>query len=727
MKKFLIAAVSLILLYLLLDTAYYRWGFYINIGGGQENSTFTTVKGKEIYADTGAGMEPFEIKGVDLGAGIPGHFATEYGIDKETYLRWFGMIQDMGANTIRVYTILSPEFYEAVYEYNKDNSNPLYVLHGVWVNDYVQNSHVDAYDDSFFDTFKKDCRTLVDILHGNKKLNLGYSTSSASGSFTKDISQWVLGYILGVEWEDVTVEYTNHMKEQRDSYEGKYMYTTDDASPFEAMLAQIGDSIISYESDRYHEQRLVAFSNWPTTDPFDYPEVINKVFMKCAKVDVEHIKTTDEFISGQFASYHIYSYYPDYLSHYDTWKTDLSFAQDYRLENGEYNTYGVYLEMINRHHTIPVVISEFGVPASRGRAQLDFNTARSQGYMSEQEQGEAIVQSYQDIKKAGCAGAVIFTWQDEWFKRTWNTMANVDLSYTAYWSDFQTNEQFFGLLAFDPGKEKSVCYVDGDVNEWEKQDIVCENKGYQLSMKYDEKFVYFRVYREGMDFANEKLYIPVDVTPKSGSYYADGEEVKFERPADFLIILNGQDDSRMLVQKRYNAFSVVYGEVFREGNPYQDPPDRDSPKFEKIYLALQIRNTRYEDLSVSKILLEKFETGRLTYGNGNPESEDYSSISDFIAKGDNIEIRIPWQLLNFSNPAKMQVHDDYFENYGIENLDISELYAGIGSEADKDTRIPMGKLPLKGWGKYPTYHERLKQSYYAVQEMWTGESTAQAQ
>ena len=105
------------------------------------------MKGKEILVDEGKGMEPFEIKGVDLGAGIPGHFATEYAIDKETYMRWFGMIQDMGANTIRVYTILSSDFYEAVYEYNRNNPNPLYIIHGVWVNDYIQNSHVDAFDD----------------------------------------------------------------------------------------------------------------------------------------------------------------------------------------------------------------------------------------------------------------------------------------------------------------------------------------------------------------------------------------------------------------------------------------------------------------------------------------------------------------------------------------------------------------------------------------------------
>lgn len=716
MKKFLIGAVSLILLVFLLDTAYYRWGFYIDLHPGRQVSTFTGVSGKEILVDEGNGPKPFEIKGVDLGAGIPGHFATEYAIDKETYLRWFGMIREMGANTIRVYTILSSDFYEAVYEYNKDNPDPLYIIHGVWVNDYIQNSHVDAFDDSFLKTFKTDCRTLVDIIHGKKKVNLGYSTSNASGSYTKDISPWVLGYILGVEWEDVTVAYTDHMRKEINTYRGEYMYTTQEATPFEAMLAEVGDQIIMYESKKYKQQRLVAFSNWPTTDPMEYPEEINRLFMKCAKVDVEHIASTDKFLSGQFASYHVYSYYPDYLSHYDSWTDEIPYADDYLQEDGSYNTYGIYLEMLNRHHSMPVVISEFGVPTSRGRAQLDFHTARSQGYMSEKEQGNALVSSYQDIKKSGCAGSVVFSWQDEWFKRTWNTMANVDLTKTAYWSDFQTNEQFFGLMSFDPGEEESVCYTDGDIGEWSGDDVLTENGDYALSMKYDEKFIYFRVHKNNLDLENEKIYIPLDITPKTGSYYAEGEDVKFERQADFLLVLDGRKNSRVLVQKRYDVFHVVYSEDYGEENPFFDPPEKDSPVFDRIYMALQIGNVNAAE--EGDRMSEKFETGSLTYGNGNPYDREYNSVSDFIVSGDDIEIRLPWDLLNFSNPSQMQVHDDYYENYGIENLQIDGIYAGIGTDAAKNDRIGMEWKELKGWGKNPTYHERLKQSYYMMQEIW---------
>ena len=162
-------------------------GIYFDFHREQDIEVFAATQGKEILLDTGSGMEPFEIRGVDMGVGIPGYFSTEFAIDKETYLRWFGLIQEMGANTIRVYTILEPDFYEAVYEYNKENPTPLYILHGVWVNDYVQNSHVDAYDDSFREVLLQDCRTLVDVIHGRKKISLGYQASSASGVYKRYI------------------------------------------------------------------------------------------------------------------------------------------------------------------------------------------------------------------------------------------------------------------------------------------------------------------------------------------------------------------------------------------------------------------------------------------------------------------------------------------------------------------------------------------------------------
>lgn len=713
MKKFIIILLTLVLLVLIWHTAYYRLGIYIPWNSEEPVQVLMTTDEDTIYMERDGEAVPFEIRGVNMGVGLPGEWATDYAIDKETYLRWFGWIQEMGANTVRVYTILQDDFYNAFYEYNtrrvSRGEEPLWLIHGVWVNDYIQNSHRDAYDKKFQKTLTEDCRTLVDILHGKKNLSLGYGLGS--GVYRKDVSPWVIGYILGVEWEDVTATYTDHKYPERNHYQGTYLYTTEDASPFEAMLCQVGDKIIEYETGRYHQQRLVAFSNWPTTDPFVYQEDITRFFMKCAQVDVEHIKTTDAFLSGHFASYHVYPYYPDYLN-YVTDKTDFV-----RAENGRFNTYVTYLKKLTEHHTIPVVISEYGVSTGRGMAQRDANTGRNQGNMSEQEQGQAVIDCYEDIMAAGCAGSCVFTWQDEWFKRTWNTMHAVDLENTPYWSDYQTNEQYFGLLAFDPGEEQSVCYVDGDLSEWNEEDLVASNGTMEVSMKYDEKFLYFLIRKEDFDLEHDRLFLPIDLTPKSGSTYCKNFDLSFERASDFLIVIQGKSASRVLVQERYEVLRAMYFHETDDRDAYLEPVAADTPVFKSIRLMLQ---TATPLLSGNlQAPAETYETGRLTYGNANPESPDFNSLADFIAAGDYIELKLPWQLLNFANPSEMKIHDDYYENYGVEYIQTEELYIGIGEDDGSGYRIPMESFALEGWGKKVTYHERLKESYYMLKEYWT--------
>ena len=36
---------------------------------------------------------------------------------------------------MRVYTLLQDDFYDAVWEFNHDNPDPLYIIHGVWIDE----------------------------------------------------------------------------------------------------------------------------------------------------------------------------------------------------------------------------------------------------------------------------------------------------------------------------------------------------------------------------------------------------------------------------------------------------------------------------------------------------------------------------------------------------------------------------------------------------------------
>ncbi len=755
MKKYLIAVGIFIVAAFIWNTAYYRLGIYIDLHPDEPVSTFMKTDEKNIYMEKDGEYVPFEIRGVDLEPGIPGEWPSDFAIDKKTYLRWFKQIQDMGANTVRVYTILNDDFYNAFYEYNKYNDKPLYLLQGVWISDYDMFSHMDAFDADIMTTFSDDCRTMIDVIHGKKSLALSYG-NKGNGSFRKDVSPWVIGYILGVDWEQYTVTYTNQKNEGRARYSGKYFGTTEDAAPFEAFLAEVGDKAVEYESERYKQQRLVAFANWANTDPFVYPPSVVFARQKVASVDVEHIKpNTENFISGMFASYHVYSYFPDYLNvmrdtsqysdaeiserlgstrwatvKYRTSKLKGPRIEDYVSDEsyidsyGRYNTYLAYLKALTSYHTMPVVIAEYGLATGRGLSQEGDSVGRTQGYMSEAEQGQGLIDCYSDIMNAGCAGSCLFTWQDEWFKRNWNTMHAVDLDKTPYWSDYQTNEQFFGVLTFDPGKQKSVCYADGDISEWEGDDPVAINNGTELYVKYDEKFIYFLVRGDGLKPGDDTLYIPIDTTPKSGSAYCENYDVSFDKPCDFLMVIHGADDSRVVVNERYEVLKVIYGDTYYGEIPYSDPPARDSSKFVDIYLPITMQEY-IRDRANTQPTGKKSDTGRLRLGNANPDSDSYDSLADFAFGENAVEIRIPWQLLNFSNPSEMMIHDDYYEHYGIENLNIDKM--SVGASADKSAPVSTGEIELEPWYKTVKTHERFKKSYYMLKDFWNTEQESPAE
>ena len=294
-------------------------------------------------------------------------------------------------------------------------------------------------------------------------------------------------------------------------------------------------------------------------------------------------------------------------------------------------------------------------------------------------------------------------------------MYAVNLKRTPYWSDYQTNEQYFGLISFDPGSEQSVCYVDGDASEWTDDDIVADRGDMKLSMKYDEKFVYFMVKKDGLNIDKDKIYIPLDITPKSGSSYYEEKNMLFDRAVDFIIELEGKQNSRVRVQERYEVLRSNYSENVYEYNAYlkDNIPSKDSPRFTNIDMILQTATPLiYNNMQAPA---ETFETGKLTYGNANPSSKDFNSLADFMAGDGFVEIKLPWQLLNFSDPLLMTIHDDYYEHYGIE---VSEIWAGLSSNGSEPRRAELKPFKLKKWENTVTYHERLKSSYYALQKHW---------
>ena len=178
--------------------------------------------------------------------------------------------------------------------------------------------------------------------------------------------------------------------------------------------------------------------------------------------------------------------------------------------------------------------------------------------------------------------------------------------------------------------------------------------------------------------------------------------------------MDGTENTRLLVQERYEVLRANYSTEVHGFNTYYDGniPAADSPLFREIYLVLQLE-------SDEKIGSSRFHTGLLEYGNANPASDDFNSLADFMAGDGYVEIKLPWQLLNFMDPSRMMIHDDYYEHYGVEAIEIDRIYLGLGDGTE--SRIELQSKKMKGWGNEVTYHERLKESYYILQAFWRQE------
>ncbi|MFI8687914.1 hypothetical protein [Rossellomorea sp. NPDC077527] len=666
--------------------------------------------------------EDLLIKGVNMGIARPGSFPGETAISKEEYMRWFKQIGAMNANALRIYTIHPPEFYEAFYEYNQIADKPLYLFHGVWVNEEIFLKSEDAFAKENSDEFASEIKKTIDLVHGNAEIP--ERKGHASGSYTYDISPYVLGWIFGVEWDPEVVLATNDKHQGLQDFKGEYI-ETEKAQPFEIWLTERMNDGIKYETDTYQWQRPVSFTNWVTTDLLDHPsEPLEKEDMVSVNPNV--MKGTDKLRTGLFASYHIYPYYPDFLN-YETKYID------YIDQRGEKNNYAGYLNDMKKAHSMPLVVAEFGVPGSRGLTHKNVY-GMDQGHHSEKEQGEIDRRLFEDIVEEKMAGGMVFAWQDEWFKRTWNTMDYDNPDRRPFWQNAQTNEQQFGMLSFDPGQSKTdMIHVDGRSEDWTYNGIkpAFNKEGHSMYMTSDERFVYVRLDSEEIS-EGENTYLLFDTIGDQGQSTIPDVPAVSTKGVDFALHIKGRKEARLWIDSYYDTHHYQYGHVLNMIKEETYAKVKDNGTYHPIRLTLN----KSLDVEGDTIPFQSYETGVLQFGTSNPQDKGYNSLTDISVDSSEgrYEIRIPWQLLNIKDPSLKEAVGDIWSGKGLqssttlESIKVGVYETGGGKEFSYPDRNQDGFMDPQQFYPYswdtwdqPISHERLKQSYYEMKKAFEKE------
>lgn len=642
------------------------------------------------------------LKGVNLGVAVPGKFPAEFSLNFSEYLNWLIMIGKMNANTVRTYTILPPEFYEAFSYYNLHHQNhPLYLMQGVWAPVPPDKNY---YDPSYTRDFQKEIIDMIDVIHGDAVIKK--APGKGSGIYASNISKYVVAFLLGREWEPDAVFHTNRMN-NRDHYTGDFI-CMNNGNAMETWLAEMMDFAILYETQNYKYQHPLSFVNWLPLDPmYHNTEIIESTKVReydndLESIDFRRFHATKLFFPGIFAAYHAYPYYPDFVylqkSYQNTWN-DKGFPDPY---------YGYLLDLKEHNQGMPLVIAEYGLPSSRGLSHYS-PYGFHQGGHSEAEQAVLSVEMTQSIVNTGCAGAIYFEWADEWFKHNWLVMDfELPFENRKRWHNMENPEQNFGILAL----ESRTKTLDGDLSDWENGGEDMAN----ISMKADADagYFYLSAILPGLDLSDADLYIALDTyDEEKGDHRLPFSDETFHNGFEFLVELKSADSAWILVDEPYSVFTDIYNDHI----PVYSSKNNANGKFvHQLMLTNRGRTGLLDDVTDSVII----DRSLLTFGNS---SEPESSNADWFydQSKNTLELRLDWHLLNVSDPSGRFVLDDKKGTAEIEYsmTDEFNIFLFLVNEADGSIiQFPRDDPFSFIWDTWedPSYSQRLKPVYFSLQD-----------
>ena len=633
----------------------------------------------------GSDYQELFIKGINLGVGVPGTQAGELAASAEQYSRWFQQMTDLGFNTIRTYTLHYPRFYQAFAQYNRANPHqPLYLLHGIWLDEENEAHSLDL--NSYSETFDAGIEEAVNCAHGNCQIAQRYGR--AYGDFTEDISRWIVGWVIGREIFPEEVAATNSAASAKTSFSGDHLALAE-GSATEAWVTARLDKLIAFERETYGQQRPVSLSSWPTLDPLTHQtESQLHSSEDSQQVDVTKVKVVDA-PGGIFASFHAYPYYPDFINE----------DPGYRLGKDATgpNSYLSYVEQLKTHHEgMPLIIAEVGVPSSWGSAHASYSQM-PHGGLTETEQAKSNARLTNNIYEAGCGGAVLFAWIDEWWKRTWIVdELSMPRERFRLWPNVTSPEENFGLLTFDLGApDYQVGKTATGAESISSVAITTNAAFFWLKLELKSDYDATKKITIGIDTYDANLgetNLPNDITTALGS--------------EFALVIDASDTAQLYVTQAYDLFGIWHG-LADETQLFHSTATSGAPWNAVRWLNNLAHDTDDGKLSFPESIdpVGSFSVSR---------SADFATSKDAVAiDGRSVAIRIPWTLLNVVDPSTRTVFDDDPETAAVE----TRVSDGVAVTVAYDgAQLQTERLAWQGWEIAPPTTERLKNGISILQQ-----------
>lgn len=649
-----------------------------------------------IAVYNGSTFVPRFWKGVDFHPSLPGFYPDDMVPNEEHYMDWFLEMKRMHVDVLRVYTLLSPHFYEALSEFNAGRSDPLYILQGIqpleWYqryetgnvasNDAVVEQPINLYDPLTQFLVKEEIEQTVKAIHGD--LIFSRHEKADTQKYTVDVSSYVLGWLFGAPWHNLPLELvhdsndltTNHNDvAQSDMQVGEYIFANEQATQLELWIAQMLDHLAQVDM-HYGWQHPIAFRNHLSTAPIEQDP--NQTW----QIDANHLKTTDAWKAGYFVSYSI-------LQTPDSKETTL---------------YANVGQLVQHHSPLPVLISDFGFSSSPD--MISGATAS----ISEHLQSNQLVRQYEKLQQTGVSGTIIYEWLDSWHPFDPRT-AHIELpDRRAKWDNPWRVSSHYGLISLETVTQDNVqMNMDGDLEDWNRLSNAYHQETEQLTMEvtHDAAYVYIKLaalQNEEPVFSVDKdvhntLWISFDTIDGGAQYWSEWDKLDLsDHPAEFILDFD-EDVARILVNQAYDQH--------RWQNVDQWPLDLTLLKDDEsgTFVPWMLKNETGDLVEVGR--LQRFSDAEAT-------SQSQEMYADWALGNGILELRIPWMLLGYMDPSSKQVWAYPSEPQHFSPVSSSALTISVHHASGASITVP---YVWDDWEK-PMYKERVKDAYIQLQELF---------
>jgi hypothetical protein len=238
---------------------------------------------------------------------------------------------------------------------------------------------------------------------------------------------------------------------------------------------------------------------------------------------------------------------------------------------------------------------------------------------------------------------------------TWNTIElELPPDRRQLWRNDLTNEEFFGVVAAEPGSEP-VVVLDGCDEEWKdnRSEVIAESDGAVREVRAvkDEPYLYLLLRLTGEEtWREDPITIGFDVREGSNRGLPGHPGVFPE--ADVALVV-GPEEAELLQAAWWEPTRIRHGLGFE----YFDLDRADLQRAGGAWVhPLQILNRPLTVPSTGETRpVELHEISSLPIGTGDPEADEFDQRTLVAARGKVVEARLPWALLGFSDPSSLKL------------------------------------------------------------------------